>query len=104
MSGEDEIGVDTTAAEQSGAEVESLAQRYVRIGTDFQVEMRILSEASAEMPVVTGSLDYSADVVGQLTLLQVHTGALGANAAAGGGAARQADNEIGTGLGTVFAS
>lgn len=103
MGDEDEVGVDTGAADRAGGEVETLAQRYARIGTDFQVEMTILSDASTEMPVVTGALDYCADVVAGLTRLQAHTGALGANALAAASTARRADVAIGTGLATVFA-
>lgn len=99
----DELGVDTGAADRSGAQAASLAQRYAHIGGNFQTEMTILSEASVEMPVLSGALDYSAGVIGQLTALQAHTGALGDAATAGAASARRADCEIGAGLGTIFA-
>ncbi|CAN5371739.1 hypothetical protein BH24ACT9_BH24ACT9_16000 [soil metagenome] len=105
MCGDDGVGVDPTAAEQNGAEAMTLAQRYATISTDFQSEMFGLSEASRnESQVVNGALDYCADIVGQLTQLQQHTRDLGANGVAGAAAARRADDEIGTGLGTIFAA
>lgn len=105
MCDEDEVGVDPIAAEQSGNEAATLAERYACIGTDFQTEMFQLSEASRnESQVVNGALDYCAGIVGQLTQLQELTRSLGANAVAGAGAARRADDQIGTGLGTIFAA
>lgn len=101
---EDGVGVDTDAAEHGGLEAIALAERYATISADFRTELSILSEASAEMPVVTGALDYVADVVGQLLQLQVHTDALGASSTSGAAAGRRADVEIGSGLGTVFAT
>lgn len=101
----DEVGVDPTAAEQGGTEAATLAQRYASIGTDFQTEMSLLSEASRnESQVANAALDYCANVIGQLTRLQEHTGALAANAVAGASAARRADDQIGTGFGTIFAA
>lgn len=103
MCDQDGVGVDTTAAEQSGAEATSLAERYSGIAENFRTEMSILSDnSSAEMPVVSGALDYCADIVGQLIKLQVHTAALGTGSAAGAAAARRADSEVGTGLGTSY--
>ncbi len=105
MGDEDEIGVDPTSAERCGTEAMTLAQRYATISTDFQSEMFGLSEASRnESQVVNGALDYCSDIVGQLTQLQQHTRDLGANGVAGAAAARRADDEIGTGLGTIFAA
>lgn len=104
MCGEDGVGVDTDAATQSGAEAASLAERYVSIGTDFQCETTCLSENSAESQVANGVLEYAAELVGQLTELQAHTGALGAAATAGAAAARRADDEVGTGLARIFAA
>lgn len=104
MSDEDGIGVDTTSAEQSGEELLSLADRYAGITTSFQTEMSLLSEASCnEMVVANGALDYAANMVGGLTYLQEHTDALGDSARAGAAASRQADYQIGTGLGSVYA-
>lgn len=100
----DGIGVDTGSADRRGAQAASLAERYADIGTDFQAEMSILSDSSAEMPVVSGALDYSAGIVGQIVALQVHTGALGDSAQAAAGAARQADDQMGAGLGSVYAA
>lgn len=99
------VGVDTTSAERSGAEAQTLAERYADISTRFQTEMSHLSEASRnEMLVANGALDYAAAMVGQLTQLREHTRALGSNAAAGAAAARGADLAIGTGLARIFAN
>lgn len=103
--GADGVGVDPTSAERSGGEVESLAERYTDISTRFQTEMLLLSDASwSEMPVVNGALDYCADVVGQLTALQAHTSTLGTSAVEGAAAARRADDQIGAGLGSIYAA
>jgi hypothetical protein len=105
MGAEDEVGVDTAAADRSGTETATLAERYAGISTSFQTELSQLSEASCnEMPVANSALDYCADVVGQLTALQAHTSTLGTSAVAGAAAARRADGEIGTGLGSVYAA
>lgn len=105
MGDESGVGVDTSSAERSGAEAQTLAERYADISTRFQTEMTLLSEASGnEMPVANGALDYAAAMVGQLTQLREHTRALGSNAVAGAGAARRADLAIGTGLGRIFAN
>ncbi|MGI8721417.1 MAG: hypothetical protein ACR2JG_04235 [Geodermatophilaceae bacterium] len=103
--GADGVGVDTTSAEQAGGEVASLAERYAGISTSFQTEMSRLSDASCnEMPVANGALDYCADVVGQLTSLQAHTNTLGTSAVSGAAAARRADDDIGSGLGSIYAA
>jgi len=105
MGAENEVGVDTTAADRTGTETATLAKRYAGISTSFQAELSLLSEASRnEMPVASGALDYCADIVGQLTALHAHTGTLGTNAVAGAADARRADDEIGTGLASVYAS
>lgn len=104
MCDEDGVGVDTGAADESGAAAATLAERYASIGTDFQCETTSLSENSAEMPVVSGVLEYAAELVGQLTRLQANTNALGAAARAGAEVARRADDEVGIGLATVFAA
>ncbi len=105
MGAEEEVGVDTTAADRSGAETATLAERYAGISTSFQTEMSLLSDASRnEMPVANGALDYCADIVGQLTALQAHTDTLGTSAVAGAADARRADDEIGTGLASVYAA
>lgn len=104
MSDEEGVGVDTGAADQAGSEVGALAQRYASITADFRAELSVLSEASVEMPVRTGALDYCATGIEHLTRLQAHTGALGASAQAGAAAARTADIEVGTGLATIFAT
>jgi len=105
MGAGDEVGVDTTAAERSGTETATLAERYAGISTSFQTEMSLLSDASCnEMPVASGALDYCADVVGQLTALQAHTSTLGASAVTAAADARRADDEIGTGLASVYAA
>lgn len=104
MGEEDGVGIDPEAAHQSGSEAGSLAQRYADISTNFQTEMLLLSEASCnEMLVANGALDYAADMVGQLTRLQEHTRDLGSSAVSAGVAARRADQDIGTGLASVFA-
>ena len=104
MCDEDGVGVDTTAAEQSGTEAVTLAEQYAGISANFRTEMSLLSDASCnEMVVANGALDYAANVVGQLTQLQAHTGALGDSAQAGADAAREADCQIGTGLGSIYA-
>lgn len=104
MCDQDGVGVDTTAAEQSGTQAVTLAGRYAGISSNFQTEMSLMSEASRnEMMVANGILDYAANVVGQLTQLQAHTSALGDSARAGADAARQADYQIGTGLGSIYA-
>ncbi len=105
MGDEEGVGVDPAAAEQSGAEVVTLAQRYAGISRNFQAEMSLLSDASCnEMVVANSALDYAANVVGQLTRLQENTRGLGANAVQAGQAARQADRDIATGLASSFAS
>jgi len=105
MGAEDEVGVDTSAADATGAETLALADRYANLCGEFRVELALLGQASMnEMPVVSGTEDYCASVVGQLTVLQAHTGALGEAAQAAAASARSADHEIGTGLGTVFAA
>lgn len=105
MCGEGGVGVDTGGAEESGSVAATLAERYATISADFRTEMSLLSEASRnESPVVNGAVEYCANVVDQLTRLQAHTSDLGTSAVAGARAARRADEEIGTGLGTVFAN
>lgn len=105
MCEEDGVGVDTTAAEQSGSEAVSLAERYATIRTDFQTEMTLLSQASCnEMAVANGALDYCANLVDQLGKLQAHTSTLGTSAVAGAAAGRRADDQIGTALGSVYAA
>lgn len=105
MCDEDGVGVDTTAAEQSGSEVVSLAERYAAILTTFQTEMALLSEASwNEMLVANAALDYCATFVEKLRQLQAQTSALGTSAVAGAAAGRRADDQIGTGLGSVYAA
>lgn len=105
MCAEDEVGVETAAADQGGAEAATLAERYATISRDFRTEMSLLGEASHnEMPVLTGAEDYCATIVGQLTALQEHTRDLAAGASSGAAAARRADDEIGTGLGSVYAA
>lgn len=105
MGARDDVGVDTTGAEQSGTEAVALADRYANLTGDFRVEMSRLGQASMnEMPVVSGAEDYCSSVVGQLVALQAHTGALGEAAQAGAAAARRTDDDIGIGLGTVFAA
>lgn len=105
MCDQDGVGVDTTAAEQSGNEVVSLAERYAGITTDYQTEMTHLSEASGnEMAVANSSLDYCANFLDHLSQLQAHTSTLGTSAVAGATAGRRADDEIGAGLGSVYAA
>lgn len=105
MGDEAGVGVDTTAAEQSGGQLVSLAQRYAGISTNFQIEMTLLSEASRnEMVVANGALDYAANIIGQLTQLQEHTRDLGGSAVEAGAAARRADLDMGTGLSSVLAT
>ena len=100
---EDGVGVDTAGAEQSGTETVTLAQRYAGISSKFRSEMSMMIDASQhEMQVMTGAEEYCANVVGQLTRLQAQTGALGDSARAGAANARQADDEIGTGLGSAY--
>lgn len=99
------VGVDTSAADQAGAETASLAQRYATIGADFRTELSRLGQASLnEMQVVTAAEEYCGDIVGQLVQLQSFTGALGDSAQEAAAAARQADYQIGTGLGSVYAA
>lgn len=103
MGAEDGVGVDTAGAEQFGTETVTLAQRYAGISSNFQNEMSMMSNASQhEMQVMTGAQEYCATVVGQLTRLQAQTGALGDGARAGAANARQADDQIGAGLGSVY--
>lgn len=105
MGDEDGVGVDTTAAEQSGRDLVSLAERYAGIISCFRTEMTLLSEASRnEMPVANAALDYCADFVDQLVALQAHTSTVGTSAVAGATAGRRADDEIGTGFGSVYAA
>lgn len=105
MCDEDGIGVDPDAADRAGAETATLAERYASIGADFRAEMSMLGQASLnEMQVVSAAEDYCANIIGQLVGLQAFTGALGDSAQAGAAAARRADSEIGTGLGTVYAA
>ena len=105
MCDEDGVGVDTTAAGQSGGEAVTLAERYAGISSNFQTETSLMSDASCnEMVVANGILDFAANVVGQLTQLQAHTSALGDSARAGAAAARQADYQIGTGVGSIYAA
>ncbi|MDQ4038928.1 MAG: hypothetical protein M3313_11420, partial [Actinomycetota bacterium] len=102
MCNEDGLGVDTGAADQAGAQVTSLAQRYASISVDLRVGMTQLSAASTqEMAVMSAALDYSANVMDHLTRLQAFTGALGASAQQAAATARHADSEIGTGLGSI---
>ncbi|MBA3369114.1 MAG: hypothetical protein H0T99_10705 [Geodermatophilaceae bacterium] len=105
MCDEDGLGVDTCGADQAGVEAATLAERYTSIGTDFQLGMTHLREASTlEMAVMTGAMDYAATVIEHLTRLQEFTGALGESAQQAAAAARQADYQIGTGLGSVYAA
>ena len=105
MCDEDGVGVDTTAAEQSGTQAVTLAERYAGISATFRSEVSLMSDASCnEMVVANGILDFAANVVGQLTQLQAHTSALGDSAQAGAADARQADYQIGTGLGSIYAA
>lgn len=105
MGAGDEVGVDTAGADAGGADTVALAERYADLTGDFRAQLTMLGDASMnEMPVVSGAEDYCASVVGQLSALQAHTGALGAAAQAAAASARRADDDIGTGLGTVVAA
>lgn len=100
--GDEGTGIDTPGAEAAGGALDELAYTYAGLAVQFQTAILALSGVCVEPAVIDGVETYGANQVGVIASLEAATSALAEANRAAAGAARAADQDIGTGYRTVI--